>query len=100
MEKIKKHKNLCNELNEIYVKKNTAYGDSFGKTFRELGPISAITRMYDKFNRIISLTKGAKNDIIDESLRDSLIDLANYSLMFIIELEDAKTDNSIFNKDN
>jgi hypothetical protein len=87
MDKIARHKELCDQLHEIYKKKNEAYGDSFGKTFRELGVMSAITRIYDKFNRILALTRGGKNDILDESIKDTLIDMANYSIMTVIELE-------------
>ena len=97
MDKIKRHKELCDQLHDIYKKKNEAYGDSFGKTFKELGIISAVTRIYDKVNRISSLTRGAKNDIIDESLSDTLKDLSNYSIMTIIEMEanDGKDRNSV-----
>jgi hypothetical protein len=87
MDKIKRHKEICDQLHDIYKRKNEAYGDSFGKTFRELGVMSAITRIYDKFNRILALTQGAKNDILDESIKDTLIDMANYSIMTVIELE-------------
>ena len=87
MDKIKRHKELCDLVHDTYKKKNEAYGDSFGKTFRELGVISAITRIYDKFNRILALTRGAKNDIIDESLKDSLLDLSGYAILTILELE-------------
>jgi hypothetical protein len=92
MTKVEKHRELLNKLNEIYAKKNEAYGDSFGRTFKELGIMSAITRIYDKFNRIVALTKGAKNEIIDESIRDTLIDMANYCIMTVMEL-DEKDDN-------
>lgn len=84
-----KHKQLCKELNEIYAKKNTAYGNSFGDTFKSLGLISAITRMSDKWNRIVNLSKHPeRNKVEDESLVDSLKDLANYCLMTVLELED------------
>jgi hypothetical protein len=84
-EKSERHAALCKLLNGIYIAKNQAYGDSFGKTFQELGIISAVTRMTDKFNRIKSLALGANPG--DESMKDSLLDLANYCLMTYIELE-------------
>jgi len=85
--KYQMHRQLCSELNEIYVAKNIAYGDSVSETFRKLGPISFITRMSDKMNRIIALNKGAENNVKDEKLEDSIKDLANYCLIFLIELE-------------
>lgn len=87
MDKYQRHMELCNDLNETYKAKNIAYGDSFGKTFQELGVISAVTRMYDKFNRIKALSCGADNQVKDEAITDTLLDLANYCMMTIIELE-------------
>jgi len=86
--KLERHKQICAELSEIYRKKNEAYGDSFGKTYRELGIISAVTRMSDKMNRIVSLATGAKNEVADESIKDTLKDLANYAIMTLIAMED------------
>jgi len=88
LDKVEKHTEICNRLKKLYTVKNTAYGDAFGRTFVELGIISALTRMYDKINRLISLSKGAKEN--DESFKDSLMDLANYAIMTLIELEDRK----------
>jgi hypothetical protein len=87
MDKIQKHTNICGFLNHTYIAKNTAYGDAFGKTFQELGPISAVVRMQDKFNRIKALVKGAENKVKDEALEDTLLDLANYCIMTLIEME-------------
>lgn len=87
-ENVLRHRELCKQLNSIYAKKNKAYGNSFGMTFAELGLISAITRMSDKWNRIVNLSKHPeRNEIEDESLIDSLTDLCNYALMTIMELE-------------
>ena len=90
MNKQAKHKEICDKLTQIYIDKNKAYGDSFGKTFQDLGIMSAITRMYDKFNRIASLAKGAENNVKDEAIEDTLVDLANYAIMTLIELEYSK----------
>lgn len=87
MSKLEKHADICNELNKIYEKKNHDYGDSFGETFKKLGIISAITRITDKVNRLQSLcTKDVM--VQDESIKDTLMDLANYSIMTLIEMED------------
>ncbi|GAA0122230.1 DUF1599 domain-containing protein [uncultured Clostridium sp.] len=84
--KAQKHLEVCKELNNLYKIKNHDYGDSFGETYKKLGIISAVTRITDKVNRLQSLC--TKEQLIkDESIRDTLIDLANYSIMTIIELE-------------
>lgn len=87
--KVELHMNLCADLHETYVAKNTAYGDSFSVTFKEFGIISALTRMSDKWNRIKALAAGARNDVNDESLEDSLMDLANYCTMTVMELKES-----------
>lgn len=89
IEKNKKHKKLCEELNKIHYDKSHDYGDSFGETFKKLGIISAITRISDKYNRLCSLaTKPEEEQMVkDESIRDTLMDMSNYCLMTIIELE-------------
>ncbi len=86
MDKYDKHKEICNKLNEIYKAKNHDYGDSFGETFKKLGVISAVTRITDKTNRLQTLCI-KENKVEDESIIDTLMDLANYSIMTIIELE-------------
>ena len=87
MNKYEKHAEICKQLNQIYRDKNHDYGDSFGETFKKLGIISAVTRITDKVNRLQTLcTKESK--VKDESIRDTLLDLANYSIMTIIELEE------------
>lgn len=87
MNKYEKHAEICKQLNQIYRDKNHDYGDSFGETFKKLGIISAVTRITDKVNRLQTLcTKESK--VKDENIRDTLMDLANYSIMTIIELEE------------
>lgn len=63
-------------------------GDPFAnfKTVDQLGITSVeqgiLTRMADKFTRIINLTKpGTEAAVKDETVEDTLLDLANYSLI-------------------
>lgn len=83
-DRIKEFEKITKEMLDIYKKKNSNYGNSFGKAFDELGPISGVTRLYDKMNRIIALTKGTENNY--ESLEDTFIDMANYAIMNLIEM--------------
>jgi len=86
MNKVEKHKELCKYLNKLYEKKNHDYGDSFGITFQEEGMAMARIRLGDKLNRFKTLSKNPEQKVNDESIMDTLIDLANYSLMTIIEM--------------
>ena len=87
-------KEITNEMFNLYEIKNKNYGDSFSKQFQEYGLTSVCTRLEDKLNRLKSLNKQiseAKNGIVDidvddESIKDTLIDLANYSVLAIMEI--------------
>lgn len=87
MDKQQEFKNITTEMSELYKAKNHDYGDAFGQTFAELGIISAITRISDKTNRLKSLA--TKDQLVDdERIEDTLMDLANYAVMTLIELRD------------
>lgn len=87
MDKIQIHKKLCDQLNETYQKKNSDYGDSFGKSVRKRGITAAMVRMEDKWNRLDNLTLHPENIMVnDETIGDTLLDLANYCLMTYMEL--------------
>ena len=74
-------------LRNLYDAKNRDYGDSFGKSFEEWGlPMSCI-RLGDKLNRLESFAKGKEIQVADESVVDTLMDLANYAIMTIIEIQ-------------
>lgn len=89
--KFEVHKMYADKLNEIYRAKNTDYDDSFAKGIDSMGYASAIVRMEDKFNRIKSLLLKGTEAKVDESVEDTLLDLANYSLMLLTEYKTRKT---------
>ena len=81
------HMRICMNLNDIYIQKNKAYGNSFSDTFEKLGIISAITRITDKYNRLVNLATYSNINIGDESIKDTLLDMANYCIMTYMELD-------------
>lgn len=81
-----KHRYLIEQIHTTYLDKNKKYGDAFNETIKKYGYISALTRMHDKFSRIESFVMNGYEDS-EESLVDSLLDLANYCLMTVMELE-------------
>lgn len=87
MNNVEQHQRLCVELNQLYEKKNRDYGDSFHLSYLEEGIAMPRIRLGDKFNRFKTLSKVGKCAVKDESLRDTLIDLANYALMTVMELD-------------
>lgn len=84
--KVKQHRELTQELHKLYANKNADYGDSFHKTFDEYGMTSVLIRLSDKLNRLKALQ--AKDNKVDESIRDTLMDLAGYCLLTILEIEE------------
>lgn len=83
---VTKFKKITVQMANMYEAKNNDYGNSFSDMFNEFGLTSSIIRLSDKLNRLKSLnTKEAM--VKDESIIDTLMDLANYSIMTIVELE-------------
>lgn len=87
MTKVEKHLSICNQLNAIYERKNHDYGDSFAKSYREYGMTMPCIRLEDKLNRLKALVKSGDAQVTDESLHDTLLDLANYAVMTVIEMD-------------
>lgn len=97
MDKGLRYTKIVNEMYDIYKAKNADYGDSVHDTFLKYGLLSFLVRMEDKISRLRSLTlKGKKEQRVkNESILDTLQDLANYAILAIIELEEeAETKNS------
>lgn len=91
---VKLHKDICQELNELYERKNHDYGDSFHKSFVEWGMPMVCIRLDDKLNRLKTLSKTSP-EVFDESIDDTLMDLANYALMAIMSRTRARMNNAI-----
>lgn len=88
MDKVQRHKEICNYLTALYETKNKDYGDSFAKSFNEYGMTMSCIRLEDKLNRLKALTiKKQDQQVMDESIEDTLMDLANYAIMTAIELK-------------
>lgn len=87
-ENVRQFRSIINKMLETYKAKNADYGDSFGKSIEKYGAIAGLTRISDKFNRLENLL--LKDDDImvpDESIIDTLLDLANYSVMLYMAIK-------------
>lgn len=84
MNRVDQMKKIQNEALELFTKKNIDYGDAFAK----YGVIGVLMRIEDKLQRAISITKNGANLINDEGIRDTLIDLHNYSAMAMMLLDE------------
>lgn len=99
MNNIEKHKLLINELHSIFLEKNNKYGNSFSIQYKEFGPISALIRITDKYLRLkgLILNNQLNNNETDESLTDTLKDLANYCILTAIEIDNKKEEIDVRN---
>lgn len=94
MTKTERHMEICEEQNHLYDKKNHDYGDSFHVSYLEEGMAMPRIRLGDKLNRFKTLTKGMEIALVnDESVRDTLVDLANYAIMTIMEIDEERGKN-------
>ena len=78
---------ITEEMATLYSKKNADYGDAFTESLDEDGLLVSKIRIKDKLKRFSQLID---NDALvnDESMRDTLIDLANYAVMTMMWIDD------------
>jgi hypothetical protein len=82
---------LLEIMGEVHHRKNSNYAETENplsnfyesEKFDVPAHIGVLVRMSDKWSRIKELAKG-KADVVGESIGDTLLDLANYSLLCII----------------
>lgn len=99
--KVDKFKEIVDGMLDLYQRKQADYGDSAAKTFDKWGLVSFLVRMEDKMNRVINLTqKQGEAKVADEKIEDTLLDLANYSIMALIELDRVKSEQGHLSNDN
>lgn len=88
MEKTERFKEITAQMADLYEKKNVDYGDSYSKSVEKYGIIAGLTRLSDKFNRVENLVLKGSQMVDNEKLSDTLLDLANYSIMMLMEVEE------------
>lgn len=79
-------KDIAKGIIETYVRKNHDYGNSFDKSLDKFGLVASVVRIGDKMNRIESLVQ-KKAMVQDESIRDTLLDMANYAIMTVMWMD-------------
>lgn len=84
MDRVAQLKKVQQEALELFTRKNADYGDAFAK----FGVIGVLMRIEDKIQRALSITKNGINLVDDETLRDTMIDLHNYSAMTMMLLDE------------
>lgn len=82
------HKDILVQLHQTYARKNHDYGNSFHKV-REEFPNAVLIRLMDKLERLKTIYNSTSL-VLDESIEDTLLDLANYAIMEVVERQMAK----------
>ena len=87
-QEIEYFKKLTMQMAETFARKRNDYGNSTEDTLHRYGRVSLLVRMRDKLNRLdnLLLNKDNSRRVMDENINDTLLDLANYAIIAILEL--------------
>lgn len=84
---------ITNKMSDIFARKNHDYGNSFEESLNEEGLAASRIRLGDKWNRFKTLSKiDSTRKVKDESIRDTLLDMANYCIMTVMWLDKQNED--------
>ena len=84
VDRVNQMKEIQKNALDVFTKKNIDYGDAFAK----YGVIGVLMRIEDKIQRSLSITKNGVNLVNDEGIRDTLLDLHNYSAMALMLIDE------------
>ena len=83
-------KSYVDKMYDVFTKKRHDYGPTSEYTFEKFGLVSMLIRMYDKLGRLMNLCEKGKEPRVDESIEDTLFDLANYAMITVLEIDKMK----------
>ena len=89
MDRLGIYQHLLANLEETYKNKNNDYGNSVADTYEKFGNLSFLVRITDKYNRLLTLCNpnAPEQKVKDEAIEDTILDLANYCLLWLVERE-------------
>lgn len=83
MNRVEQLESIQKVARELFKRKNTDYGDAFA----EFGVIGVLMRIEDKIKRALNISKNSITLVNDESLKDTMLDLHNYSAMALMLMD-------------
>ena len=94
-----KYMDIINKLKETFLKKNHDYGSSVKKNYDKFeaygkneGLKYVFGRIAEKHDRLENLIYGDHtNQVTDESVEDTLLDMANYAILAAVSIQEHKT---------
>lgn len=81
---------VLDEMKELHAKKNKDYGDAAHVNFLKYGPIASLSRLSEKMQRAEHIFLSGKNEVKDEPLTATLIDMAITSAMLYMEIKNKR----------
>lgn len=79
-----KYSNILKRMDDTHTRKNNDYGDAAYQGYKKYGDFYFLVQLHNKMSRLESLTVGKKTQMVkDESIDDTLLDMANYAIMFL-----------------
>lgn len=83
----RRHKKILDEMADTFSKKNSDYGNAFEEILDDFGASYAVGRLKEKLKRLTQLVVSNKQEVKDESIEDTLLDMANYAVLTIMWLQ-------------
>lgn len=77
-------KKITDKMLDIHLKKSHDYGSSYDDSLDEEGLAAARVMLRNKWSRFKNLSKGNEIKVKDESIKDTLLDMANYAILTIL----------------
>lgn len=85
-----RHRKILAEMADTFSKKNSDYGNAFEEILDDFGASYAVGRLKEKHKRLTKLITSNKQEVEDESIEDTLLDMANYAVLTIMWLQKQK----------
>ena len=85
-----KFEDIVKELTELYKKKNKDYGNSFEQSLNQYGLLPTVIRLKEKIARADNILMNNQASVAEESIEDTLKDIANYSIITLTWLKNKK----------
>jgi len=88
---------ICDDLKDLYARKNKDYGNAWQKHLYKYGLRPFTMRVSEKIDRIDSIIDNGGAQVKDESILDTMLDIAAYAIMTAAEIK-ADSDKKILGK--
>lgn len=85
-----RHRKILDEMADTFSKKNSDYGNAFEEILDDFGASYAVGRLKEKHKRLTKLITSNKQEVEDESIEDTLLDMANYAVLTIMWMQKQK----------